>query len=286
MTNLRTWQQAVDYTFKTRDTWRHGPGSKTSAINCNHFTRLRGGSFPIEKINQPIITQTSIELEDEGKSDGTINRVISAVSTVLHHCAFDELIDAPPKFRRRKESEGRSIFFTKQEVEQMYDSALTVFHREDIADATLIAAYSGARQGELLKLKRRDIDFGLNTIHIGGLPDFKTKAANYRSVPIHDRVHDVLQRRCNELATNDYVFSNDWNNKDQLLRVFRKLTRFINKEDHYVFHCLRHSFGTWCCEAGVPIRTVMDLMGHRRIETTLRYAKTTDKARTEAIAAI
>ena len=136
MTNLRTWQQAVDYTFKTRDTWRHGPGAKTSAINCNHFTRLRGGSFPIEKINQPIITQTSIELEDEGKSDGTINRVISAVSTVLHHCAFDELIDAPPKFRRRKESEGRSIFFTKQEVEQMYDSALTVFHREDIADAT------------------------------------------------------------------------------------------------------------------------------------------------------
>jgi hypothetical protein len=28
------------------------------------------------------------------------------------------------------------------------------------------------------------------------------------------------------------------------------------------------------------------MMGHKRVETTLRYAKTTDKARTEAIALI
>ena len=286
MTDIRTWQQAVDYTFQTRHTWRHGPGRTTSDINCRHFTRLRGASFPIDKITQPIITGVGIELEDEGKSDATINRVTSAVSTVLNHCAFDGVIDHAPRFRRRKESEGRALFFTKHEVEQLYESGIKVFHRSDISDLTLIAGYCGARQGELLKLKRRDVDFGLNTIHIGGLPDVKTKAANYRAVPIHERIHHILDQRTSQLAMNDLVFGQDWSDKDQLLRAFKKLVKFINKDEAYVFHCLRHSFGTWCAEAGVPVRTIMDLMGHKRIETTLRYAKTTDRARLEAVSAI
>ena len=286
MTNIRTWQQAVDYTFKTRPTWRHGSGAKTAAINTAHFSRLRGLSFPVAEITRSVMSGVCIELEDESKSHATINRIVSAVSTVLHHCADDELIPQPSKFRRYKESEGRALFFTKPEVEQMYDAAVSVFHRKDIAELTLIASYSGARQGELLKLKRRDVDFGLNTIHIGGLPDVKTKAANYRAVPIHDRVRNLLDEKCSQLANADLVFGNDWSDKDQLLRAFKKLVKFINKEDGYVFHCLRHSFGTWCAEAGVPVRTIMDLMGHKRIETTLRYAKTTDRARTEALAAI
>ena len=286
MTNIRTWQQAVDYTFKTRPTWRHGSGAKTAAINSAHFSRLRGLSFPVAEITRSVMSGVCIELEDEGKSHATINRIVSAVSTVLHHCADDELIPQPSKFRRYKESEGRALFFTKPEVEQMYEAGVSVFHRKDIADLTLIASYSGARQGELLKLKRRDVDFSLNTIHIGGLPDVKTKAANYRAVPIHDRLRNLLDEKCSQLATNDLVFGNDWSDKDQLLRAFKKLVKFINKDDGYVFHCLRHSFGTWCAEAGVPVRTIMDLMGHKRIETTLRYAKTTDRARTEALAAI
>ena len=286
MTDIRTWQQAMDYTFKTRTSWRHGTGRRTSEINCAHFTRLRGSSFPIGEIRQPVITAVGIELEDEGKSDATINRVTSAVSTVLNHCAFDELIDSPPRFRRRKEGEGRTMFFTKHEVEKMYDAALTVFHRRDIANLTLIGAYTGARQGELLKLKRRDIDLNLNTIHIGGLPDVRTKSANYRAVPIHDRIQSIINEKYSQLATEDLVFGEDWNNREQLLRSFKKLVRWIDKDENYVFHCLRHSFGTWCAEAGVPIRTIMNLMGHKRIDTTLRYAKATDKARNEAIAAI
>ena len=64
---IKTWGQALDYTFRTRHSWRHGNGKKTSAINAGHFTRLRGRSFPLGKVTQPVISQVSIELEDEGK---------------------------------------------------------------------------------------------------------------------------------------------------------------------------------------------------------------------------
>lgn len=282
---IKTWGQALDYTFSTRHTWRHGNGRKTAGINSGHFTRMRGLSFPVAKITQPIISQVSIELEDEGKSDATINRVVSAVSTVLNHCAFDGLIKAPAKFRRRKENEGRIQFYTKEEVEQLCAASKDPFMREDLAAIIRVAAYTGMREGELLNLKVKDIDLGLNVIHVGGRPDVVTKAGNYRSIPIHTGLTPLLASRLEWVNPNLRVFGEDWSNKDQLYRAFMKVRNYLwgSSKDAHVFHCLRHSFGTWSVEAGVPLITLKDLMGHKRIETTLRYAKVTDRARSEAI---
>ena len=96
MDEIKTWQQAMDYTFKTRHSWRHGNGAKTSESIATISQDLEEASFPLRRITQPIISQVCIELEDEGKSDATINRVVSAVSTVLNHCAFDGLIESAP----------------------------------------------------------------------------------------------------------------------------------------------------------------------------------------------
>lgn len=286
MTNITTWGQALDYTIKTRHTWRHGNGRGTAVINTGHFTRLRGRSFPVGRINQACISQVSIELEEEGKSDATINRIVSAVSTVLNHCAMDELIPSAPKLRRRKEVEHRLTWFTKDEVEGLAYGSLDPFDRRDLSDLTVVAAYTGMRQGELLTLKAQDIDLSQRLVHVGGRPGFTAKAGNYRAIPIHDRVMDVLATRMEAVGPNVRIFGDEWRDKDQLLRAFKKVRNYIGKDDSYVFHSLRHSFGTWCAEAGVPMRTLMDLMGHKRIETTLRYAKTTDKARVDAISLI
>ncbi len=287
MDEIRTWQQAMHYTFKTRHTWRHGSGAKTAMINCNHFTRLRGSSFPLKKINQIILNQVCIELEDEGKSDATINRVVSAVSTVLNHCSFDGLIESAPKFRRRKESEGRVLWYTKDEVNQLSLLSTEVFMREDLRDIIMFAAYTGMRQGEILKIRAKDIDLVANKIHVGGVPTQTTKAKNWRAIPIHDNIKALVHNRHSAVSRKDtQLFGDEWRDKDQLLRAFKKVNRLLPKEDSYVFHTLRHSYATWLAEAGVPIRSIMALCGHKRIETTLRYAKATDAALTDAMAAI
>ena len=38
------------------------------------------------------------------------------------------------------------------------------------------------------------------------------------------------------------------------------------------FHDLRHTFGTHCAAAGVPLRTLQEWMGHRDAKTTQVYA--------------
>lgn len=279
MDDIRTWGQALEYTLKTRHSWRHGNGRKTAIINSGHFTRLRGSSFPCGKITQPVITQVSIELEDEGKSDATINRVVSAISTCLNHCAFEGLITQPPKFRRRKENEGRIQYYSKEEVDRLIHLSIEVFDRRDLADIVRFGAYHGLRQSEILKLRKKDIDWASGHILVGGEQEVLTKAGNYRAVPIHSSCAELLQERCSQSSRDSIrIFGDEWRDKDQLLRAFKKVNKLLPKDDSFVFHTLRHSYATWHAEAGTPIRTLMTLLGHKQVDTTLRYAKTTDTA--------
>jgi integrase len=174
----------------------------------------------------------------------------------------------------------------RDEVENLFYNSLDPFDRQDLADIIVVASYTGLRQGELLKLKAIDIDLSSNTIHVGGRPGFTTKSENYRSIPIHDRIKDTLRKRMECVSSNVRLFGDEWNDKDQLYRAFVKVRNYVGKDDTYVFHSLRHSFATWCVEAGVPMRTLMELMGHKRIDTTLRYAKVSSKAREDAISLI
>lgn len=288
ITEVHTWQQAVDYTFKTRESWRHGNGAATARFNCNHFTRLRGSSFPVAKIRQSVMTQVELELEDEGKHPSTINKIISAVSTALNHCSADDLCPKPPSFRRRKEGEARPFWYTKEEVERMSQLSTDVFDRQDLSDIILFGAYTGMRQGEILRLRVMDIDLITNKINVGGVPTQTTKASNWRTIPIHERIQSIVLGRHSQSTSGAVrIFGDEWRDKDQLIRAFRKVVRLLNKEEEgYTFHTLRHSYATWLAGSGAPLRTIMALCGHKRVETTLRYAKTFDEALEEAMALI
>ena len=280
-----TWGEAVETTLRTRPTWRHGSGRKPAIINCGHFTRHQGLSFPCNRISIALMEDIGLELHEEGKSHATINRVTSAVSTVLNHCHRRELCNKPPTFTKHKETEGRHAFFTREQVEQLIHAAIDPYDRKDVADIIAVAAYTGMRQGELLKLKAKDVDLSTMRVHVGGRPDVKTKAGNYRAIGIHKRIVNLLSERLEYLSPNVKVFGDEWNDKDQLLRAFRKVRKYCGFDDSLVFHSLRHSYATWHAEVGTPMRTLMDQMGHKRIETTLRYAKPTDPAIDAAAAA-
>ena len=150
MTRAMTWGDCLEYTLQNRDTWRNGGGRKSAMIYSGYFTRLRGYTFPAEKIRQAVLTQCMVELENEGLMKSTINRFISAVSTVLNYCAENELIDfTPPRFKRLKEDESIRYHFTKEQVDSIVRIAREEFYNDNLADIVIAAAYTGMRQGEL-----------------------------------------------------------------------------------------------------------------------------------------
>ena len=280
-----TWGEALDYTLKTK--WAGKAGLKTNIINTGHFTSFAGRSFPVERINQVQMDLFAAYLKEErGVQDSTINRCITAIGTVINCCAKREMCESAPVFEKYDEGERRMFWFTQDQVEDISHAALDPFARDEISDIILVAAYTGMRQGELLKLKAKDIDLdgAAPRIHVGGVPHLKTKAKNYRAIPIHPRIRSVLCKRLEHASPSVRVFD-DVGNKDQLLLAFKKVRDYA-QAPAYSFHDLRHSFGTWHAIAGTPMRTLMGLMGHKRIETTLYYSKHTDKAAEAAMAAI
>ena len=42
--------------------------------------------------------------------------------------------------------------------------------------------------------------------------------------------------------------------------------------ENFTWHCLRHTFASRLVMAGVDIRTVAELMGHKSLQMTMRYA--------------
>ena len=282
--DIKTFGEAARYTWRHK--WNGKASEKTSKINMDHWMAVAGYSTPLIRAKKGAWwTQKKEELKDDHPewSESTLNRVLSAGTTMVNYCREQGLCDVkPPKFEKGEEGEHRYTFFGKEEVEQLAFVAVDVFDRPDLADALVFSAYTGVRQGELLKLKVSDIDWMMRCVWVGGKAHLKTKGKDCRAIPITDRVEDLLRNRCEGSHPQATLFGRDWTNKDQLYGAFKKVRKQAGFNEDYVWHSLRHSFATWLGEVTHP-RQIMELMGHKQIETTLRYCKPSDDAMRQAM---
>jgi integrase len=148
----------------------------------------------------------------------------------------------------------------------------------------LTAAMTGLRQGELVALRWRDIDWPSARVRVRQnyvLGEFGTPKSkrSTRSVPLADAVAGELDRLFKsggDHDDDDLVFADPFTagplDKAAILRRYRKALKAAKLDEAHRFHDLRHTFGTRMAAAGVPMRTLQEWMGHRDIETTQRYA--------------
>ena len=154
----------------------------------------------------------------------------------------------------------------------------------------LTAAMTGMRQGELLALRWRDIDWPARRVRIrrsfvrGEFGTPKSRRST-RSVPLADRLAGELDRLHQETLygrDEELVFAHPHTGKpidrSRLLKRFKAaLTRGGVRPVR--FHDLRHTFGTRMAAQGVPMRALQEMMGHRDFKTTLIYADYAPSAR-------
>ena len=283
-----TLSDAILYTLCTRPSWSEGAsGHRTAACNARHLVSHLGGDTRLGDITPARVAQLRALLAEDGRSPATVNRVLSVLSTVLRHCHQDGILEgAPIPIRREKESEGRLTWFTK---EQVHELCLLALDRCDQNLASLInfAAYTGLRRGEIWRLRVKDINWEAGNITVGGDAATVTKNGSVRIVPLCEPSRVALMVLQPMDAAPDLAFWAElFPNVDVAMRRFNAVRRAAGLPDDLVFHSLRHSFGTWHAEAGTPIRTLMALMGHKDIKTTLRYAKVTDQSLFTAMEAL
>jgi len=276
-----TWKECRKYTLTKRPSWQKS-GRKSAILYSGKFTEFHHWDFDPHKITYRLMLEDCSALHDQGLANASLNRYVSAVSTVLSFCQKNQLLSQDwtiPRFERFNEAETRNDrdAFTADEVAKMISYARNTLANDDLGDIILFAVLTGMRQGEILKLTNDCIDIDQRSITVRNA---KAKKGESRYVGIHESLLPILTKR---MANNKFglTFGDDWLNDDQMRswwhRCLRHLGKPVGEGSPWKFHGLRHTCGTLLIQSGLNIVEVATHMGHSSTRVTERYLHANDK---------
>ena len=151
-------------------------------------------------------------------------------------------------------------------------------------DICLLSLYCGLRMGEVLNLRGQDLDFENGLIHIA---DPKNK--HPRKAYMTGRVKEMLKARVPDMP-GELIFKSRKGGKiDSVSRTFERTVDDLglNKgitdtRQKIVAHSLRHTFASWLALQGETIQVIGELLGHRTLTMTQRYAHLTGDTKRRA----
>ena len=178
-------------------------------------------------------------------------------------------IDTNPcsKVRKLSEPRGRTRFLTDDERERLLISCENS-NAKELLIIVLLALSTGARKNEIRWLRWGDVN-----VQIGTVIFRETKNGTIRSVPLVGRGLDLIREwgKIRRLDT-DLVFPGK-NPKHPVLfeKSWKKALKESDIED-FRFHDLRHSAASYLIMAGVHMRTVAEILGHKTLAMVQRYS--------------
>ncbi len=248
--------------------------------NARLVVEFFGADMPAASLNEEQIDRYIAARKKAGDANGTINRKLAAISRMVRYAASRAWITRAPKIERLTEFVGRIRYLSPEE-----ETASLAFLQQcsavEMDDLFCVAIDTGMRKSEILHLIKKDclVSTGLVTI-------WENKASTPRSIPMTDRVRKIIARRSEGLGTNARLFPAEGR---QLIRSWWGRLRVnldLADDEQFVFHALRHTFASRLVQRGVPILTVKELMGHKTLTMTMRYAHLAPNNLREAIATL
>lgn len=224
---------------------------------------LWGDTVIVDDIDANKVDELITFLRGEECSEATINRYLSCVSKFLRWCKERghrrrEL----PAIDWRTEDEGRIRWLTYQE-----EARLLKLLPEPYRTLVYIDIRTGLRASELLGVEEDQVT--PKAIHL-----WKTKNNTARTVPISEEIYRLLKPLIGSMPTYWQLHA-EWEKARKAMGLVEDPT--------FVFHACRHTYATRAIEAGVNIRVLQRLMGHKAIQTTLRYAHVADSTLASAV---
>lgn len=157
------------------------------------------------------------------------------------------------------------VVLSKSETLRLIENTNNLKHK-----AILSLIYSaGLRIGELLALKKEDIDSERMLIHIK-----RAKGKKDRYTILSSRALHILREYYKDYQPKTYLFEGQKGGKyspESASQLFKRALKKSKINKHATLHTLRHSFATHLLEDGISIAHIQKLLGHSNISSTLIY---------------
>lgn len=258
--------------FKTWLNLQYGGVENTILTYLNHmklFLKYSNGEINQEVIDE-YLTYRLTDTIGEKISKRTYNGILNSFKVYFKFIGQEFKL---PKNQRTQEIIKN--YMTWEEVKkQVLPYTSLIFRDYKKVDLVLEFIYfTGMRIKEVAMLKKENINWKEEELHL-----IHTKGMKERIIP---SIANGLFKKVKEYSdshNSDLVFNIS---VGQIKNWFKEIKKQCGLKKFHP-HLFRSFYANYCLEQGIDISIIQQLLGHSRIETTMKYVKPTQKMVREA----
>lgn len=278
--SFNTWKRACIERFKAF----YGEKTLLAAIRYYDLERYR---------NQ---LRHKLTRSGRQRQTATVNKEMSCLHHMFTKANEWEMVEASPFTKGRtllaKENNQRLRFLTQEEIIRLIEACPA-----HVRKVVICAINTGMRRGEILSLTWGQIRNGFIYLQ-------KTKTNESRQIPINDTLAELFRdiRKEQELRSQ-YVFTYATGEEkivgiepvrerkkpapvpDRFQGFKHSFARALREAGifDFRFHDLRHTFASQMVMHGASLKDVQEILGHKTMTMTLRYAHLSQEHKKKAV---
>nr|WP_289038195.1 site-specific integrase [uncultured Allobacillus sp.] len=280
---------------------------------------------PVADINHFMYQNMLIDLDKREYAKNTINGVNTCANMIFKYAKRNKLIRDNPREGAVVPTKPKTV--EQLEVDEIEESYMEYEELERFLDAVMkigldldqerfyTLAFTGMRPGELLALKKDDLDFENNTIRVSktlynennNMREYSletTKTSKARIVDMNPAIMHMLKRlihRNDKHKMKNSTLIDDFHDENFVFQRpngypfvtkniadrMRRILKYADIKKKLTPHSFRHTHISMLTEAGEDLPTIMERVGHEDPETTLKvYTHVTKKSKVKSVKSV
>jgi len=209
---------------------------------------------------------------DQDWAPGTYNRCRTVLALIFKLGMENRKIESNPArlLKRQKEPDGKVRFLNQhqRDEEARLRRVILAQWSKHMPEFTIALNCGMRRSEQYQRINWQCVDFLRRDLFV---PESKNGAS--RHIPLNDEASAAFKELFQRTRGEGPIFASERGGKR--LRGARHWFDDAMRDakvENFRWHDLRHTFASRLVMAGVDLRTVAELMGHKRIQMTMRYA--------------
>lgn len=236
--------------------WSDSYRGKANRGIIDNMISFIGENRPLSSLNVELLDDLILHWKENHNANSTINRKLSIISKATTFAVDRGWLEQKPKIEWQKEGKGRIRFISEKEEAIMYRVLTQIGYFKE-RDIFMFLVDTGMRLGELKTLRLDDLQGNKLTI-------WETKADYPRTIVLTKRALEIFKNNDGDLYIPYPRLIHHWTQM--------KSAMGLEDDEQFIPHCLRHTCASRLVQRGVPLLVVKEWLGHRNINTTMRYA--------------